>query len=276
MIERTYMQVDGRRDHSFRVPRPDLSDQTGAPNACTDCHADKSASWAAEEVVRRFPQSTHRGPHYAQTFAAAWSDPASQIDALLKIAKDPSQAGIVRATAIELLRAGGADAAAQTSSLLRDPDPLVREAAVGVQTVAPPQDRVQRLVPLLADQYKSVRIATVRAMLATPLNALDPTATYEFKAASAEWQGSLRAKADFPETHLILGGVALTLRNIQVADHAFQEAVLQDPQLLDAWIMLVRIRAAIGDLDGARSALKQALAKNPGSNDLDALSEQFR
>ncbi len=36
----TYMMVDARRDHSFRVPRPDLSVQLGTPNACTACHID--------------------------------------------------------------------------------------------------------------------------------------------------------------------------------------------------------------------------------------------
>ena len=38
MPQTTYMQVDPRRDHSFRVPRPDLSVQFGTPNACTGCH----------------------------------------------------------------------------------------------------------------------------------------------------------------------------------------------------------------------------------------------
>jgi len=33
-----YMVVDPRRDHSFRVPRPDLSVKIGTPNACTGCH----------------------------------------------------------------------------------------------------------------------------------------------------------------------------------------------------------------------------------------------
>lgn len=32
------MVVDPRRDHSFRVPRPDLSVKIGTPNACTGCH----------------------------------------------------------------------------------------------------------------------------------------------------------------------------------------------------------------------------------------------
>lgn len=34
----TYMEVDPRRDHSLRVPRPDLSVKLGTPNACTGCH----------------------------------------------------------------------------------------------------------------------------------------------------------------------------------------------------------------------------------------------
>ena len=45
MPETTYMVVDPRRDHSLRIPRPDLSDKTGAPNACTQCHEDKTNGW---------------------------------------------------------------------------------------------------------------------------------------------------------------------------------------------------------------------------------------
>ncbi len=33
MPETTYMQIDPRRDHSMQIPRPDLSDQLGTPNA---------------------------------------------------------------------------------------------------------------------------------------------------------------------------------------------------------------------------------------------------
>ena len=42
MPARTYMVVDRRHDHSFRVPRPDLSAKLGTPNACNDCHTDKT------------------------------------------------------------------------------------------------------------------------------------------------------------------------------------------------------------------------------------------
>ena len=38
MPHTTYMDVDPRRDHSLRVPRPDLSVALGTPNACSHCH----------------------------------------------------------------------------------------------------------------------------------------------------------------------------------------------------------------------------------------------
>jgi hypothetical protein len=39
---KAYMVVDPRRDHSFRVPQPDLSVRLGTPNACNLCHTDRS------------------------------------------------------------------------------------------------------------------------------------------------------------------------------------------------------------------------------------------
>lgn len=49
MPSTTYMMVDARRDHSFRVPRPDLSVRLGTPNACTGCHID------SKKLVGRTP-----------------------------------------------------------------------------------------------------------------------------------------------------------------------------------------------------------------------------
>src|SRR3546814_1532191 len=42
----TYMGVDARRDHSFRLPRPLLEANTGSADACRSCHRDQTASWA--------------------------------------------------------------------------------------------------------------------------------------------------------------------------------------------------------------------------------------
>lgn len=50
MPHTTYMEVDARRDHSFRIPRPDLSVALGTPNACSSCHVkDQLESLSAEK-----------------------------------------------------------------------------------------------------------------------------------------------------------------------------------------------------------------------------------
>ncbi len=63
MPEQTYMGVDLRRDHSMRVPRPDLTVTLGTPNACSQCHDDddRPAAWAADAVTRWY--DTERSPH---------------------------------------------------------------------------------------------------------------------------------------------------------------------------------------------------------------------
>ena len=72
------------------------------------------------------------------------------------------------------------------------------------------------------------------------------------------------SRTDFPETHLQIGGAGLTTRDWRLAERAFREAASLDPQLVDAWAMVVRIRAGTGDPDGARATLTDALAANPG------------
>jgi predicted CXXCH cytochrome family protein len=63
MPARTYMVVDTRRDHSLRIPRPDLSVVLGTPNVCNSCHSDKSARWAADSMDKWYGR-THMGYQY--------------------------------------------------------------------------------------------------------------------------------------------------------------------------------------------------------------------
>ncbi len=274
MIERLYMGIDGRRDHSFRIPRPDVSIETGAPNACNDCHVQRDASWAAKQIAQRFPSSTRRKQHFSQVFAKARKDITSSADALVRTASDESLAGIVRATALNMLTGiATTQRAASTARFIVDADPLVRAAAIELQRGATPQDRVLRLLPALEDKLRSVRIAAARVLLGAPVVRLPARNRSALQAAQRAWRLSLLAKTDFPETHIVLGGIALVLRNPRAAEQAFREAVRQDPQLVQAWRMIVRIRAAIGDRAGAREAIDAALRLNPNSPVLRSIYE---
>ena len=75
MPARTYMVVDRRHDHSLRIPRPDLSAKLGTPNACNDCHTDKSAEWAAAAVERWHGPDRKGFQNYAEAFHAGMDGP---------------------------------------------------------------------------------------------------------------------------------------------------------------------------------------------------------
>ncbi|MBE1281782.1 MAG: hypothetical protein GJ676_00575 [Rhodobacteraceae bacterium] len=269
MIERNYMGIDGRRDHSFRVPRPDLTLQTGSPNACNDCHTDQTADWAASQIAQRFPDPTHRGPHFSQSFFAARQGDTSRVTELVEIALAEDRPAIIRASALELLTGMATPTVADSSAaLLQDPHPLVREHAVVIQRQAAPEIRLTRLLPLLQDPIRSVRIAAAREMLTFDFAAIPQDQRFAFRGAMREWQGSLAAKADYPETHLVLGGIGLTTRNYRNAMSAFAEATRLDPQLVQAWVMQIRIADALGQSDLARNILLRANELNPDNQAL--------
>lgn len=269
MIERNYMVVDGRRDHSFRIPRPDLSIETRSPNACTDCHADQTATWAATAVEGWFPDSQHRGPHYGEVISAARSNLGANTEALAGLAEYAEMPGIVRATALEMLtNVATPDLATRLDPLLRDPDPLVRAAAVGVQRGAPEGERAARLAGVLADPAKAVRIAAAREFLSLQIARMPTRVTEDLSNAMSDWQGALSAKMDFPENHIVMGGIGLTTRRMDMALRAFGEATVLDPQLVQAWVMMIRINAALGNTEAALATADRAIAANPDSVEL--------
>jgi hypothetical protein len=277
MVERVYMGVDWRRDHSFRVPRPDLAAETGAPDACTDCHTDQTPEWAAAEIAARFPDSNHRGPHFSQALARGWDDPQAARGALMAVAGDAAQPGIVRASALMAVAPVADPAlAAQAARHLGDDDPLVRAAAVPIQRGAELPDRAARLVPLLSDPTAAVRMAAARELLGVSPQQLPSSEARALGAALGEWQQSLGNRADFPETHLVIGGAALVLRDVASAQRAFREAVTLDPQLAQEWVMLIRISAATGDMAGARAVAAEALARLPDDPSLRELAAQLQ
>jgi len=276
MIERVYMGNDGRRDHSFRIPRPDLATETGAPDACTDCHADHDPAWAAAQIAEWYPGGAWTRPHFGQTLAHGRENPVAASAELADLAIDPDQPGIVRATALWLLeQANSPTSAERLAPLLEDPDPLVRAAAADVQRMAPPQERVLRLVGLLDDPVRTVRIAAARGMLDAPIARLPDQMAADMRGAMADWQGAMANRLDFPETHLQIGGMALAMRNLPAAAGAFREAVRLDPQRAEAWVMMARIAAASDGAQAAAAVLDEALAANPDDPTLQGLRAEL-
>ena len=98
MPGRYYMGNDFRRDHSFRVPRPDLSVKYDTRNACNQCHTDKSTEWAAKAVVRWY--GTDRKFHFSEVLALGSTRSEEAVAPLISLSNDITQPAIARATAV--------------------------------------------------------------------------------------------------------------------------------------------------------------------------------
>jgi hypothetical protein len=97
----TYMQVDARRDHSSKVPRPDLTVETGVTNACNQCHQDKTANWAVSQIKQWHRASKHIGSdHFATSFYRADNRVPGADTLLTRISQDNTYPDIIRASAL--------------------------------------------------------------------------------------------------------------------------------------------------------------------------------
>ena len=166
MPAKTYMGVDQRRDHSFRLPTPMLTVATGAPNACNQCHADRTAAWAVA-ALKSWPTHDAAALHFAPAFDDAWSGSAATAG-LLQVFAQPL-APIVRGTALSLLAAAPEPPPEPVSVALvkgvSDPNGLVRlGAARGIAGLAPGAG-LKTGAALLADPLKAVRIEAARSLV---------------------------------------------------------------------------------------------------------------
>ena len=163
------MVVDARRDHSFRVPRPDFSVAYGTPNACNQCHKDKSNQWAVDAVAKWYGPNRRQEAHFVEALDAGRRGLPNAEKALTALITDTAKPGIARATALSLLPAYLSPASLPAvQSALTDGDALVRSQAVQSLEPLAPQQRVRFAAPLLSDPVRYVRIEAARLLAGTP------------------------------------------------------------------------------------------------------------
>ena len=169
MQTRTYMIVDPRHDHTFRVPRPDLSVKLGTPNACNDCHSDKPAQWAAAAVEEWFGPNRKGFQTYGAAFHAARSDQADAAALLAVFAGDRNAPAVARASALSELASRLSPANIGTARTgLADPDPMVRIGALDMLENLPAARIWPLASPLLSDPVRGVRIRAASLLAAVP------------------------------------------------------------------------------------------------------------
>jgi predicted CXXCH cytochrome family protein len=262
-----YMVVDPRRDHSMRVPRPDLSVKLGTPNPCTGCHEEETDVWAAQTVAGWYPRSQHRGVHFGEALHKGRKGDRDAGPDLVAVAEDEGQPGIVRATALDLL-GHYPEGAPVLLAALEDPDPTVRATALHALDRLPPEDRVTYIAPLLRDPVRSVRIEAARSMASVPATDLSADQIAARRVALDELMDALEGDADTPGAHLNMGTLAASQGQADLAVEAYLQALKMEPGFLPARFNLANLYNAMGRNGDAEQILRDGIILSPHEGEL--------
>lgn len=266
MPTRNYMIVHARRDHSIRIPRPDLTVKLGTPNACNACHKDRSAQWAAAAVEKWYGHAP--GPHYGEVIAAGRAGAPNAEAGLIALAGDHRQPAIVRAAALDTLRRYGPAGASVIVAATKDEDPAVRASAAAGLAGLPEGERLAAVGPLLTDPIRSVRIEAARALASTRADRFGATERPAFDAALAEYKQAQTAMADMPGSHLNLGALYETEGRTHQAEQAYLTALRLDPYFGPARANLASLYNTVGRNADAERVLRKGITLTPSEGEL--------
>jgi Flp pilus assembly protein TadD len=307
MPETTYMAVDPRRDHSIRVPRPDLSMRLGTPNACTRCHLEeahldpakaqelgeyanwltaarngdeevraalaRADQWCAEKFDEWYGEKEDLETHYANTLAAARKGEPEAEKELIRLVKDRSVSGIVRATGLtELGQFASREARNACIERLADADPQVRLAALANLQGLPPESLVQTVGPLLSDPIKAVRAEAARVLAPVPERLLRGSYRRALRAALEEFREGILTANDRAAAHMTLALVDENRGDTQTARERYRTALAVEPRVSGPRTNL----AALLDRLATESEQRLARALRPGSAEAERVAAEAR
>jgi predicted CXXCH cytochrome family protein len=264
MSVRTYMVIDTRHDHSFRVPRPDLSIKLGTPNACNDCHTDKSAEWAASAIEQWFGPKREGFQNYAEAFLTAWTDQSDAAKLLAAAAGDQDVSAFVRASALSELSSRLSPSNINLAQAgLADPDPMVRIGALDMLQGIPATQLWPFVSPLLSDPNRGVRLRAV-ALLADMRREGLKTADRElFGRATQEFVDAQRLNADRPEARSALGHFYAQRGDTSEAEAEYKAALKLSPQYAAAAVNLSDLYRELGRDNDGEGILRSAIIASP-------------
>ena len=264
MQARTYMIVDPRHDHTFRIPRPDLSVKLGTPNACNDCHADKTAQWSAAAVEAWFGSDRKSFQSYGPAFHAAWTSQPDAQALLAAVAADGRSPAVARASALAELRPHLSSATIELARRgLGDPDPMVRIGALDMLENLGGSQLWPLAAPLLSDPVRGVRIRTASLLAAVP-TASQPGADRErYERAANEFIAAQRSNADRPEARATLGSFLARRGLTAEAEAEYKAALRLSPQYVIAAVNLADLYRQLGRDREGEDVLRNAIAVSP-------------
>ena len=269
MPSQVYMGVDARRDHSMRIPRPDISLSIGSPNACTQCHEDKSDAWAYDALQTWGVNGRFTDLSLAKARHSADRGDMRALPTLESGVSDTSQSDLMRASIIEQLgNLGSRQLPNAAAMLLRSDSPVLRASAVRALRGVEPVQRYLMLRPFIRDRSLSVRMEVAQLLAGIPASELRAQDIADLEPLFEEYLAVQSDHLDMPSVQLQLANFWIDRGDSTKATAALEEALRLNSQLEPAIVNLVDILRRDGKNEEASALLSRSIERTPESGSL--------
>jgi tetratricopeptide (TPR) repeat protein len=262
MTGKYYMGNDFRRDHSFRIPRPDLSLKYGTPNACIQCHEDKDDAWAWENFKKQYGEPDYK--HFSELLVPGLLGEENGLNSLLELAKDSIYPDIARASAVSgMSNYFDANSINNLISFLSDDSALVRAATLDVIANMDTKDYVNSLLPMLKDKKRAVRVKAFFAL--SNLDEIQIPEDYKavYKKVKKEFETQLNVTSDFVGGRIKKADYNLKKGDLQAAIIGYESALEIDNVNNIVRTNLANLYYQNGQFQKAEDAFKIVIEQEP-------------
>ena len=237
MPARTYMGVDSRHDHSFRVPRPDISvDMSEIPNACNLCHTDKDALWATKNMKKWYGEIPKGRQDFAHQMESIRNNSKDAYKSLYDVLMGDAPQ-IAKLTVVPYLAFYPSKQTYTTIlQMLKNDDPHMRRSAVIALETFPTKIRIKEILNALLDPVKIVRIEAARQLSVFSLSELPKEQIELIKKAFDEYENTLLFNAERPEYQVSLGTFYKNRNMPNKAEIAYKEAIRLQVKYVPAYV----------------------------------------
>jgi len=251
------------------MPAPENTAGLAIPNACTDCHTDKNAAWAAKAADALWPERRRATMiRRASAFSGGRQKSPAALDSLIAVAGDARETPWVRANAVGYLQ-GYADPAAAQALLAAaaSSEPLIRATAASALaqsgSAAHAGPARTALIAALDDPRRVVRLAALGGLVNAGSGQFSPAEELRFERVAAEFAAKATMYPDDAGMQKEVGLVALLSGRFDAAAAALTTSLAVDPNTPTAGFLLALARIGQHRDDDARKLLEAVPKSDP-------------
>ncbi len=261
MSPTTYMGVDIRNDHSFRIPRPDLSRGTKIPNACNKCHTTNTAQWSEQHLRDWYEKRPIGLQKFSGVLYAYQQQQAMAEKKLYFLINDKEQPAIARATALEALSSYPNQVSLTLiAGQLQGKNPMIRLAALEALSSFDKRTQASLAFPLIYDGIGSIRMEAGRLLASIPQGQLSSKDKIQLEKAQQEYLQSQTFNAERPESQVNLGHYYFQQGNIKVSEKAYKRAIYLQQKFVPAYLGLAQLYSQTERENKAQLILTKGIA----------------